>query len=187
MMMHFKPQRIIEVGSGFSSAMMLDTKDRMLDGNLELTFIEPYPHRLKKLLQDTDAAKCTLIEKLVQDVPTEMFQQLQANDILFIDSSHVAKSGSDVVHLYTEVLPRLNPGVVIHVHDIYWPFEYPKQWLENRWAWNETYFLRSLLQNNAHLSIRFFMQYLARRHPDALAAMPFPVNIAGSSVWLQTN
>ena len=124
------PKRIIEVGSGFSSALMMDSNDRFLDGSIRFTFIEPYPERLRSLLTEQDNGCMELLQTVVQNVPCEPFASLERNDILFIDSSHVAKIGSDVSnYLVFEILPRLKPGVVVHVHDVMWPFEYPKEWL----------------------------------------------------------
>jgi predicted O-methyltransferase YrrM len=187
MMKIHQPQAIIEVGSGFSSAVMLDTLEYDTSLKTKLTFIEPYPERLHKLLRVEDRERCTLIERPVQEVPVETFLSLQAGDFLFIDSSHVAKTGSDVNYLYLDILPRLNPGVIVHIHDIYWPFEYPKSWiLDKRWAWNEAYFLRALLQNNNKIEILIFVNYLARHHGKYFAGLPFSLGEAGSSIWLRT-
>ena len=140
----FKPKRIIEVGSGFSSSVMLDTRDK-LNLNMELTFIEPFPDRLNHLLTEKDKENSTIIVSKVQDVHLDIFRNLEAGDILFIDSSHVSKIGSDVNYLIFEVLPELKKGVIIHFHDIFFPFEYPKEWLYKGYYWNEAYILRSFL------------------------------------------
>ena len=132
-----RPKRIIEVGSGFSSALMLDSNDRFLDGSICSTFIEPYPERLRSLLTEHDKGRIELLQTAVQSVPRDVFAPPVTNDILFIDSSHVTKIGSDVNYLLFEILPRLKPGVVVHVHDVMWPFEYPKEWLMEGRAWNE--------------------------------------------------
>src|SRR5207249_11413195 len=78
-----------------------------------------------------------IIERLLQDVDIALFTRLQADDILFIDSSHVAKAGSDLLNLFFEVLPRLNPGTLVHFHDVFNRFEYPAAWLREGRAWNE--------------------------------------------------
>ena len=93
-----------------------------------------------------------MIEKPVQDVPLELFRGLEANDILFIDSSHVSKIGSDVNFLFFEVLPILKPGVFVQIHDIFWPFEYPKAWYDLGWAWNEVYLVRAMLAGGRAIS-----------------------------------
>jgi predicted O-methyltransferase YrrM len=130
MMQHFKPKRIIEIGSGYSSALMLDTNDRAAADSAKLTFIEPYADRLKGLLQGSPGESYALLEQRVQEVDLTVFDQLEDGDFLFVDSSHVAKAGSDLVHILFQILPRLKPGVLVHFHDIFWPFEYPEAWLE---------------------------------------------------------
>ncbi|QEL16085.1 class I SAM-dependent methyltransferase [Limnoglobus roseus] len=192
MLLHHRPQRVIEIGSGFSSALMLDVRDRF-DVKPALTFIEPYPTRLNSLLTPADRESCTLIEKPVQDVPLELFRQLEANDILFLDSSHVSKIGSDVNFVLFEVLPALRPGVLVHIHDIFWPFEYPKAWYDKGWAWNEAYLVRAMLTGGDRYRVVLFPSYLEARHPEAIrAAMPTALRRAtatpttgASSLWLR--
>ena len=121
---HQPPKRIIEVGSGFSSAVLLDTVDRFFPHPPEITFIEPFPVTLRRVLRPEDYSKTTLIEDQVQRVPMERFKSLQAGDLLFIDSSHVMKCGSDVQFLMFDVLPQLAVGVVVHFHDVFEKFEY---------------------------------------------------------------
>ena len=182
----FRPKRIIEVGSGFSSALMMDSNDRFLGGSIRFTFIEPYSERLRSLLTDQDKGRIDLLETVVQNVPWETFASLERNDILFIDSSHVAKIGSDVNYLVFEILPRLKPGVVVHIHDIMWPFEYPKEWLMEGRAWNEAYIVRAFLQYNEAFDIVLFNSYAGhcfRRLLEEL--MPKFLENTGSSLWLQ--
>lgn len=145
MMRHARPNRVVEIGAGFSTAMMLDTVERFLDAPVSIEAIDPEPQRLRTLLRPGDERWLTLRVGLVQDMPTVSFTSLQPNDILFIDSSHVMKLGSDVSFLFFEVLPRLAPGVLIHLHDIAWPFEYPVGHYQHGWAWNEAHALRLLL------------------------------------------
>ena len=144
---HFKPRSIIEVGSGFSSAVMLDTNDLYFDSLIKMTFIEPYPERLRSILKPQDSAKQKILESNLQDLDLSIFEALGENDILFIDSTHVSKTNSDVNKIFFEVLPRLKRGVLIHFHDIFYPFEYPKEWVLNwkGFGWNENYILRSFL------------------------------------------
>jgi len=154
---HLKPQQIVEVGSGASSAVMLDINDLFFDPSINLTFVEPYPERLYRFLKDQDRNDATIITEKVQDVPMDVFQSLQENDILFIDSSHVSKVGSDVNHIFFNILPRINKGVWIHFHDIFYPFELPMHWiLENSRFWNESYLLRAFLMNNDAYEIMLF-------------------------------
>ena len=186
MMRHLRPRRIIEVGSGFSSAVMLDTNELFLSRTTALTFIEPYPERLYSLLSDEDRTQHEIVVDVVQNVDVRRFQALQPKDILFIDSSHVAKIGSDVVHLLTQVLPRLESGVIIHFHDIFWPFEYPEEWIREGRAWNEAYLLKAFLQFNASFRILCFNSYLAIHHSDLLKqTLPLVLNNAGASLWVE--
>lgn len=150
----FASRRIIEVGSGFSSAVMLDMNEKVLNHALRLTFIEPYPTRLKTMLKDGDAIN--LIQKNLQEVDLELFRGLEENDILFIDSSHVAKTGNDVNYILFEILPILKRGVIVHFHDVFFPFEYPKHWIYEGRGWNEDYILRAFLQYNVMYKILFW-------------------------------
>lgn len=186
MMRHWQPKQIIEVGSGFSSALMLDVNERFLEGSGHFIFIEPYPDRLNNLLRAEDRQRCRLLTQPVQQVPLSVFQTLRANDILFIDSSHVAKIGSDVNHLFFEVLPVLAPGVIVHVHDIFWPFEYPRAWIDEGRAWNEAYLLRAFLQYNAAFRILLFNDFVGRHHTAWLRQhMPLVLQNPGGSLWLR--
>jgi hypothetical protein len=183
---HFKPRQIIEIGSGFSSALMLDTDDRFFESTTKFTFIEPYPERLRTLLRKADYERCRIHEQPLQDVPASVFTSLGAGDLLFVDSSHVSKIGSDVNRIFFEILPALPPGVLIHFHDIFYPFEYPQDWIENGKHWNEAYLLRAFLQYNNAFELLLFNDYIAQLLRTGLAdqftAIPRSL---GSSVWLR--
>jgi len=155
-----KPKRIIEVGSGFSSAVMLDTIDSCFSEKPEMTFIEPYPERLISLFREKDKEQVRLIDRKVQDVSPDLFLALKSGDLLFIDSSHVMKCGSDLQFLMFEILPRLQSGVFVHFHDVFYPFDYLSEFLMDRIYWNEAYFLRAFLFYNSEWSIRFFNSYV---------------------------
>lgn len=186
MMRHFRPKRLVEVGSGYSSAVALDTSEQFLSGAVEFVFIEPFPDRLRLVLKPSDAGRCRLFEKPVQEVPLEMFDALEENDILFIDSSHVCKVGSDVNHLLFHVLPRLRAGVLVHIHDIFYPFEYPKEWFQEGRAWNEIYAVRAFLQNNEAYRILLFASYAGEHFRSVLEErMPLCLKNTGSSLWLR--
>jgi predicted O-methyltransferase YrrM len=186
MLREARPKRIIEVGSGFSSAAMLDVNERVLGGGVEFTFIDPDMIRLRKLLRPEDEKRTTLIEKRVQDVPLEAFAKLGENDVLFIDSSHVSKIGSDVNRLYFDVLPMLAPGVLIHIHDVAGNLEYPREWLDEGRAWNEQYLLRALLMYNAAYRIELFTGWLFNtRHEWFREKMPLCARGGGGMIWLR--
>lgn len=190
---HLRPRRVVEIGSGYSSAAMLDTNDRFLGGAVEFTFVEPFPERLMGLLSEADKRQARIEVKPVQAVDAAVFESLAAGDILFIDSSHVAKIGSDVLHLVFEVLPRLAAGVVVHFHDVPWPFEYPRRWFDDGRAWNEAYLLRAFLQYNAAFEILYFNAFVAEHHadtlrrylPDVLKTPSSPVTPGNTSLWLR--
>jgi len=180
-----RPARIVEIGSGFSSACMLDTVDR-LGLETRFTFVEPYPERLRRLLRESDEGRCAVLETGVQQADLAIFDALEANDILFIDSTHVSKAGSDVNHELFEVLPRLKSGVVVHFHDIFYPFEYPEAWIfESRRSWNEAYILRAYLTNNPAFEMLFFNHYFALKHPCEAAQAPKFVENPGGGLWLR--
>lgn len=161
---HLRPTKIVEVGSGASSAVMLDVNDLFFDSSIQMTFIEPYPERLFRFLTDVDKSTATVIEKKVQEVPLDPFLALEENDILFVDSSHVVKVGSDVNHIVFEILPRLRKGVWIHFHDIFFPFELPQHWIvKHKKFWNESYLLRAFLMNNDSYEITLFNTFLQKR------------------------
>jgi predicted O-methyltransferase YrrM len=163
MMRYNKPRCIVEIGSGFSSAVMLDTLDERNEGMTSLIFIEPYPDRLKSLLRDTDYQRCRIAEQRVQDVDTGIFSALEPGDILFVDSSHISKVGSDLNFILFNILPLLKAGVVIHFHDICYPFEYPRDWIYNGIFWNEAYLLRAFLMNNERYKVILFNHMLAQK------------------------
>ncbi len=184
MIRHFKPRRIVEVGSGHSSALMLDTKEHFrLD--TELVFIEPFPDRLNSLLRNTDRHECRVVVSPVQDVDPSFFSDLEKNDILFIDSSHVVKTGSDLHYLLFEVIPALQKGVLIHFHDVFYPFEYPKRWVLEGRNWNEDYFLRAFLMYNNAFKILFFAHYLHAHHGNIFSNMPLCYKNGGGNIWLE--
>jgi len=186
MLREAQPRRVIEVGSGFSSAAMLDVGELVLGKKVEFTFIDPDMSRLRTLLRADDHTRCTLIEKRVQEVPIDRFAALAENDVLFIDSSHVSKIGSDVNRLYFNVLPALAPGVLIHIHDIAWNLEYPLEWLEEGRAWNEQYLLRAFLMNNSTYRIELFSAWLGRmKHEFMSARMPMCARGGGGQIWLR--
>lgn len=190
MIRHFKPQRVIEIGSGFSSCVTLDTNDLFFEGSIDITFIEPYPELLHSLILDTLITeknnKPNVIAKRLQDVDLDVFKQLKANDILFIDSTHVSKLNSDVNRIFFDILPSLPEGVIIHFHDVFWPFEYPKAWIQDGRAWNEIYMLRTFLQCNDSFEIIFFADYLAKHQREWFSEnMPLFLHNPGGNIWLR--
>ena len=181
-----RPRRVVEVGSGWSTALLLDACDRE-DLDTRVTAIEPFPARLHSVMRPGDEHRVTVQPMKVQDVPAAELADLQAGDVLFVDSTHVSKIGSDVNHLVFGVFPRLPAGVLVHVHDIAYPFEYPQEWVEEGRAWNEAYLLRAFLLENQRWRVSLWSSLLWLREPDRMRGALHPGTlIDGGSLWLET-
>jgi hypothetical protein len=182
----FQPRRIVEIGSGLSSAVMLDTIDRFFDRPPAVTLIDPAADRLNHVLWPEDWDRVTFHQQPVQQLPLEHFLSLEAGDLLFIDSSHVLKCGSDLQFLMFDVLPRLPVGVFVHFHDVFDGFEYPAQWLLNGMYWNEDYLLRAFLTHNRAWEIVLFGEHMVVRHSDWIAEhMPLCLKNPGGSLYIR--
>lgn len=184
MLRKFKPRNLIEIGSGFSSAVTLDTNELFFNNSIKCIFIEPYPERLKGLLKNMDNVK--IIEDKLQNININIFDQLESGDILFVDSTHVSKCGSDVNDIMFNILPRLKSGVIVHFHDVFFPFEYPKEWIYEGRFWNEDYVLRAFLQYNSKFEVIYFNQYMNKRYFDLVdEKMPLCLKDSGGSLWIR--
>ncbi|KPK76295.1 MAG: hypothetical protein AMJ79_07210 [Phycisphaerae bacterium SM23_30] len=169
MIRHFRPRTLIEVGGGYSTfvSARAGRLNQKQGPPMRLICIEPYPRQthLKGF-----AGLDELIVQKVEQTEISLFEQLQENDILFIDSSHVVRIGGDVNFLYLEVLPRLKKGVVIHIHDIFLPYEYPREWLIRRLHfWTEQYLLQAFLCGNQSFEVLFANHYMLSKHPEKMA------------------
>jgi hypothetical protein len=182
MIRHFQPRLIIEAGSGFSSLVAAEAMAKSEDS--ALICIDPFP---LDFLRKGFPGLHSLIEKKVEDIDTEFFSQLGSGDILFIDSSHTVRIGGDVNYLFLEVLPRLNPGVIVHVHDIFLPFEYRRDWVIDEFRfWGEQYLLQAFLTFNSEFEVLMANRYLAHRYlEDVKAAFPNSVRWGGGSFWMR--
>jgi predicted O-methyltransferase YrrM len=178
---HFKPRRILEVGAGWSTALMLDTIDRDPELNPTVVTVSPSMWQLQQLMP-VPHPQLTMEECQIETVPWARFAELQAGDLLFIDSSHMVKFGSEVPYLISGVLPRLAAGVIVHFHDMFWPFEYPHAWLKRGMGFNEAYLLRAFLQYNPAFRVLLFNDWLRQTHPGRLH--PLSRKSHGSSLWL---
>jgi len=178
-----KPKRMIEIGSGFSSLLSADVNVRFLNSAMHLICVEPYP---ADFLTSGVSGVTEFVAEPVQHVPLELFSLLRAGDVLFIDSSHVSKTGSDVNHIYFEILPRLAPGVFIHIHDIFLPDDYPQEWViqEGR-SWNEQYLLRALLMFTDGFEVVFGSAYAVRAFPDLVRDALRGKCFGGGSFWIR--
>ena len=181
MVRKLRPKRMVEIGCGWSTTV---TAQAIEDGGLgtHLTCIDPYP---RSWLADMPAVT-ELRQERVELTPLDVFTALGPDDILFVDSSHVVKTGSDVVHELLEVVPRLADGVVVHVHDVFIPEDYPKGWVAAGFGWNEQYLLQAYLVGNVGAEVLAMNRWLALRHPDAVHQAFGPVGLDGSSVWFRT-
>ena len=182
MIRHFKPRKIFEIGSGNSTYLAAQAvlKNKEEDGNeCELIAFEPYPNNVLK-------AGFPGLSKLrpikIQDIALSKFSELKENDFLFIDSSHVLKIGSDVQYEYLEILPRLNKGVIVHVHDIFLPAEYRREWVLNDYRfYTEQYLLQAFLAFNSAFEVMWGGSYMHLRHPEKLEKAFSSYN--RTSVW----
>ena len=182
MIRHFQSRLIIEVGSGFSSLIAAEAIAK--NEASALICIDPFP---PDFLRKGVPGLRSLIEKKVEDVDLEFFSQLQAGDILFIDSSHTVRIGGDVNYLFLEVLPRLKPGVIVHVHDIFFPFDYPRDWVMDELRfWTEQYLLQAFLSFNSEFEVLMANAYLAHRWMGELkATFTNSPSWGGGSFWMR--
>jgi predicted O-methyltransferase YrrM len=169
-----RPDRVLEIGAGWSTLLAVQAlranRSEAPDTTGHLLAVEPYPYDFVRAALDEASDVAELRDTPLQDLPLDVFESLGQNDILFIDSSHVLRIGSDVQYAFMEVLPRLRPGVLVHVHDIFLPGEYPKDWLlgsEHRF-WNEQYLLQAYLSHNSRREVIWGSSWMHRRHPAEL-------------------
>jgi predicted O-methyltransferase YrrM len=179
---HFAPRQIIEVGSGFSSLL---ASRAIRDGQLKTRIISVDPCPRVEIRQFVDEFIQCRIEELAL---SELADRLSPGDVLFIDSSHLIQTGGDVVYLYLQLLPRLRPGVLIHAHDVFLPFEYPKEFVVvEHWGWAEQYLVHALLMGNDTLEILWPSCYIWQTHREDVQTVlgvekVFP---PPSSLWIK--
>lgn len=176
-----QPPRIIEVGSGNSTKIIRQAVD---DGGFkaELTSIDPCPRA--DVIKVADRAFRKPVECLVD---AGIFDELQSGDVLFIDSSHIIRAGNDCSAIYLRVIPRLRPGVLIHIHDIFLPYDYPRAWVVERgWDWNEQYLVYCLLMFGDCFSVLWAGHFLQRTSPEFPTIFPRARSGDATSLWLRT-
>jgi len=176
----YRPARIVEIGSGYSTQLFrLAIQNAKLTAHL--TSIDPSPR------QDVTCYSDQVIKERVEKLPDlTLFKQLAPNDILFIDSSHEIKSGNDVLNLVFNILPVLASGVLIHFHDIFLPYEYPRDWIiENRWPWTEQYLIQAFLTGNSEYEVLWAGHYLQRTRPNFPNCFKHWSNSTARSLWLR--
>ncbi|HEY3859901.1 MAG TPA: class I SAM-dependent methyltransferase [Gammaproteobacteria bacterium] len=176
-----KPKAILEIGSGFSTLAACEAVQA--NGSGKIHCIEPYPREFLRRRKDID-----LITRPAQEIDSEFVNDLLSDgDILFIDSTHTVKAGSDCLHIYLRLLPKIRRNIHVHVHDVFLPFGMPKQWLlEKQVFWTEQYLLLALMTDNPKFRVRYSSHYNARRHPDLLAKLTEgKAESGGSSLWFE--
>jgi hypothetical protein len=184
---HVKPTRMVELGSGTSSHVIAAAlrQNRAEGGSAEYRVFDPYPWEATELgrVEDVD-----VVPLAATDVPEEAFDHLAAGDILFVDTTHTVKTGGDVPYLILDILPSLAPGVLIHFHDIFLPYEYPRDWVvDRRLAWAEQYLLQAFLAFNSAFEVTLPLHALARSEPDAVRQLipSFGRDVAPGAFWIR--
>jgi len=179
---HFKPKTVIEIGSGQSTKIA--AKACLLNKKTKLISIEPYP---QKILKKGFPGLSKLISKKVENVDIKIFKKLKKNDVLFIDSSHVINTGGDVTYEFLQILPQLKKGVIIHIHDIFFPYEYPIPWIKDeKRFWTEQYLVQALLTFSKGFEVLLANNYLCRKYKNKLRkTYPEVPSISGGSLWIR--
>lgn len=187
---HLKPSRVVEIGCGFSTRIADKAmKTNRAEGHSgKLICVEPYPQpRLTEFNLEIE-----LIQKRVEDIPLNFFGGLEANDILFIDSSHAVRFQSDVCREFLDILPVIKPGVWVHVHDIFFPTDYPARWLiDQRIAFNEQYLLEAFLAFNHNFKVTAALRWLWMDHLEELkncwpaSVTPLGDDLGAASFWMK--
>jgi predicted O-methyltransferase YrrM len=181
-----RPKRIIEIGSGYSTLITAAAlrANRRDDADYKPHFIciEPYlPSFLKAGVPEVS----DIMETALQDVPLDLFRSLGKGDLLFIDSTHVVSFGSDVVYEYLAILPVLASGVLVHIHDIFLPSDYPQRWLkEHRFFWNEQYLLEAFLAMNPSYQIELAVHAASKILDEIPSIVGHPADVYSGSFWI---
>jgi Methyltransferase domain len=183
-----RPRLIVELGSGHSTLVTAQAGMRnQSEGNpFRLEVFDPFPSAMTEGLPGLHALHRTP----AQEVPVTVFEELGDGDVLFVDTTHTVKIGSEVNVVVLEVLPRLRPGVVVHFHDIFLPFEYPRRWMEDfALYWNEQYLIQAFLAHNESWEVLVAAQALSRMRRQELTDLVGPA-VAGydaASFWMRRN
>ncbi len=188
MIRSIKPKKIIEIGSGNSTLIALEAikknKEENNNYNCELICIEPYE------MDWLEQKEVTVLRQKIEEVNLSYFQQLEENDMLFIDSSHIIRPQGDVLFEYLTLLPTLKKGVYVHVHDILTPSDYPYEWvIEDVRLWNEQYLLEAFLTLNSHFEISVIIGYMRAYYPEkiyeAFSVLNKNRDMGATSFWMK--
>lgn len=176
----YQPRNIVEVGSGNSTLLF---RQAITDAKLDTRLVSIDPHPRREIAQFSDEVITERIENLAD---LQQLAELQENDILFIDSSHEVKAGNDVLFLFLQILPSLQSGVLIHIHDIFLPYEYPRDWLMvERWGWTEQYLVQAMLQDSAQYDVLWAGHFFQRKTPDFNGRFVHWRGDSAKSLWLR--
>jgi len=181
-----RPRRVVELGSGYSTLVIDMAAKRNADEGVPTQHVSYDPYPRQHVLGST-ASGPTLEQISATDLPLSTFTDLDVGDVLFVDTTHTVKLASDVNFIVLDVLPRLRPGVVVHFHDIFLPWEYPKVWFSDMgYFWNEQYLLQAFLAFNAGFQIVIPAQAVAREHPKRLQHVipSFATGASPASMWI---
>lgn len=166
MIRKYQPKTVIEIGCGNSTKVIRAALD-LNEEKGELLSIDPNPRI------DIEHIPDQIFKKEVESLNLSFFSRLRENDLLFIDSSHTVKTGTDVIFLLLKVLPVLSPGVIVHIHDIFLPYEYPESWVKKGWGWNEQYLLQGILFFSDRFEVLWPGFYFQNKYPEAFSEL-FP-------------
>jgi hypothetical protein len=194
MVRHNTPKQVIEIGSGFSSLVigkaLAANREAGSPGAYEI--IDPYPGSASYEMGGAEALRrvSDLREESILDVPVEHFRELQSGDLLFVDATHTVKVGSDVNRVVLDILPELAEGVCVHFHDVFLPYEYPREWVErSEWYWAEQYLLQAFLAFNDSFEVLFAANMLHRERREELQRI-VPSSVSGApplAMWIRRN
>jgi hypothetical protein len=187
MIVRHRPRRIIGIGAGRASPLILDTLDELGDTTAKVRLIGADQDRSRELLRPDDPRRIEIIDNALRDISPETFEALGPSDFLLVDSTHVLKTGSDVAQTLGTVLPSLRPGVIINFNQVFYPFEYPREWImnDNR-SWNELYALRAFLAYNSSFEVVFFSDYFRQMRQSLIARTAAEFSqMTGTGMWLR--
>jgi hypothetical protein len=187
MVRFLRPRRVIELGSGYSSFVLAHASEvnREAGNTCDYRLFDPYP---RSFIEEGIPGLTTYSAAKAQDVPLAVFEALEENDILFVDTTHTVKIGSDVNRIVLDLLPRLTPGVVVHFHDIFLPWEYHRSWIEGEWKWNEQYLIQAFLSMNPSYEVLVSSHALVREHWSEIRGLVPTLREASapSAFWIRS-
>jgi predicted O-methyltransferase YrrM len=180
MVRRFRPRRVVELGSGYSTLIVREALARGGEPESRLHTYDPYPSSLLR-------SDWPVTSLAVQDIGDDVFAELEAGDLLFVDTSHTVKAGGDVNRIVLDLLPLLAPGVIVHFHDIFLPYPYSRAHLEDAHFWSEQYLLQAFLTGNESWEVLVGAQAVARAHPSRLAAAvpTFAPGVSPGAFWIR--